>query len=281
MTTRNGAAFNLNSSKTKTPTIVPRPTVQSVHSAVIELERKYTNFLSKCDEVLALKQRIIDIESENQRLCARMVEIEKENVSLKEQLSALKPANVEDVASKQSAGRPVPSVVFDIEGNVLTSIKNKNKRRDRNLSTSRLTTTKPNFVHSKPTERQTEKRNQSAPKRKRKSRSQPSVNNHSDGSQSHKTSAPNSPTKWKWFHLSSFVTLTSQVIRDYLSVKLKTNEVRCFSLTPTNSKTYKVGVPVEKAKQLYDMNFWPIGTYVRDFDVRKNFQQHPVTTVDR
>lgn len=88
---------------------------------------------------------------------------------------------------------------------------------------------------------------------------------------------PSAP-KWKWFHISSIVPLTSDIIRNYISIKFGGVTVRCFSLTPRNSKTFKVGVPIGYAKQLFSSSFWPLGTYVRDFHTRKNFRQRRNTT---
>lgn len=270
MVTRNGAPFNLNSSKSRTPTIIPKPTVQSVSKAVVELEQKYTNILSKCDEVLSLRKRLDDIEEENQKLCARMTEIERENSQLKEQLSALKPVVTDEVATKPTENSSSSSATCDIDGNVITF--NNKKRRDRKKNTNRFNTNENRFVHSNhSTKHQPPRRVPVVPKR----------SSRSNGSQNHHSSVPNSPPKWKWFHVSSVVRLTSDTVRNYLVNKLNISEVRCFSLTPTNSKTYKVGVPVECARKLFDMSFWPVGTYVRDFDVRKNFQLHPFITVDR
>lgn len=82
--------------------------------------------------------------------------------------------------------------------------------------------------------------------------------------------------KWKWFHLSSLVALTPDIVKQYVSFKLNNGAVRCYSLTPQNSKTFKVGVPFEFGKRLFDKSFWPIGTQVRDFQVRKNFRMRPV-----
>lgn len=91
------------------------------------------------------------------------------------------------------------------------------------------------------------------------------------------SNTPTQPTttkqKWKWFHISSIVTLTSDIVRTYISTRLNGCKVRCYSLTPRNSKTFKVGVPPELSRRLFDKNFWPIGTCVRDFHVRKDFQK--------
>lgn len=106
------------------------------------------------------------------------------------------------------------------------------------------------------------------------SHTQPSTDHLSQPSIS---SQHNDPPKWKWFHVSAITTLTTEVVSKYVSTKLGCN-IRCFSLTPRNSRTFKVGVPVDMAKQLFNRNFWPIGTYVRDFQVRKNFRRRRDTT---
>lgn len=98
--------------------------------------------------------------------------------------------------------------------------------------------------------------------------------------QIHITTPPtlNKP-KWKWFHLSSIVALTPEIIKRYVSNRLNNCTVKCFRLTFRDSRTFKVGVPSELGLNLWAPDFWPLGTIVRDFTVRKNFRsrQHTKT----
>lgn len=86
------------------------------------------------------------------------------------------------------------------------------------------------------------------------------------------TASINSP-RWKWFHLSSIVTLSPVMIMRYVSNKINNCQVRCYRLTPQNSRTFKVGVPYAVGNKLWASDFWPIGTIVRDFHIRKNFRK--------
>lgn len=83
--------------------------------------------------------------------------------------------------------------------------------------------------------------------------------------------------KWKWFHLSSIVPLTVDHLRRWVSDRLGGCEIKCFSLTtPLNpySKTFKLGVPKALSNRLFSKTFWPVGTIVREFGIRKNFHMH-------
>lgn len=50
----------------------------------------------------------------------------------------------------------------------------------------------------------------------------------------------NGKPKWKWFHVSAITTLTTEMVRSYIAKNLGCNNVRCFSLTPRNSRTLKL-----------------------------------------
>lgn len=84
--------------------------------------------------------------------------------------------------------------------------------------------------------------------------------------------------KWRWFHLSSIVALSPEVVRNYVSTKLENPSVKCYRLTPQGSKTFEVGVPYASGQQLFRKSFWPIGTRVRDFHVCEDFRTRPNTT---
>lgn len=296
MITRSGASVNLNNSKNKTPTITPRPTITSVNSAVIGLEKKYTNILAKFDEILTLKNRIADVETENQKLNERVIDLENENAQLKSQLSGLKQIT-DDVQSNNNNTNdsPIfPLPTFDIEGNVVVStdlINNQCQNQPTNLvsrqdsivdslsktdvcvidiipSNSSLHTTTP-IVSSEQTPTASSSAFNSLPT--------PTLNvtvNPASFASTPVADRPNHTPKWKWLHLSSIVTLTPEIIKIYVSKKLKNCPVKCFRLAFRNSKTFKVGVPFGTGNELWNNSFWPIGTIVRDFHVRRNFRMH-------
>lgn len=242
MTTRNGSTYR-GLSKTPTVTPIPKPKPTTITSLAAELEslnRKYTSVLSKLDELLPLKERVDVLESE----CAR----------LKNELQKLSLMTITAASSEQH--KPPSGAFYDIEGNLIAmkvcdskserrSIK---KKKNKNVNKPQHRTSSPehNFVHSVPTNTQQHTSN-------------------------------NVEQKWKWFHISSITPLSSSIVINYVSCKLNGSLVRCYSLTPRSSKIFKVGVPVNCGNVLFGSDFWPLGTVVRDFHVRKNFHEHPPT----
>lgn len=225
------------------------------------------------NEITTLKQRNESLQNQVNDLLPLVNMVEELHVTcidLKNEVKNLSP--------KVQSPNSVPELICDFEGGVWGSTicdkdkdKNKMKKIKKKIKKGkrkdgRLFNTKEqlNIVHSNVTTSHNQ---------------QTLTNTHTNAHSTHRTSDRNKFTpKWKWHHLSTIVPLTADYVRQWVSNRLGGAMVKCFSLTtPLNpcSKTFKLGVPVECSRRLYDKGFWPIGSVLRDFGVRKNFPVSP------